>query len=194
MSSSRPWAPRACAPPAAEAWRMSHSTNNFVALDPGGHDVGRWPVTLPDPIKTLVDELHNRPLAALALPDKLSDDLLAPLVRSELRCELVVRDPTLIQAAPVYLKAWEKGGGSVHVVEPVRLLAVATNPINDSGPDADAHDFRDLVADTLDRSTGARRATRVRRRDTQAVEALVLTEYVRPLYKWAARPRVFPTT
>ena len=127
----------ACAPPAAEAWRMSHSTNNFVALDPGGHDVGRWPVTLPDPIDTLVGELHNRPAQALALPDKLDDALMAPLVRSQLRCELVVRDPTLIHAAPVYLKAWEKGGGSIHVVEPVQLLAVATNPINDCGPDAD---------------------------------------------------------
>ena len=39
--------------------------------------------------------------------------------------------------------------GKVHAVKPLRLLAVATNPWNPSGPDADAAEFRAAVATAL---------------------------------------------
>ena len=83
----------------------------------------------------------------VAVPEGLHDGLLAPLVRSALRCSLVVRDPTRFRAAPVYLKAWLKGRGRLQVVRSARLLAVTTNPINPTGPDADPAAFRELVSE-----------------------------------------------
>ena len=87
--------------------------------------------------------------ATVVLPEALSDALLSRLVRSDARSVLVVRDPTAVHVAPVYYKAWTKIGGAVRVVEPMRVLAVATNPVNRSGPDADAEDFRTAVAQAL---------------------------------------------
>ena len=72
-----------------------------------------------------------------------------PLVRSQLRCTIVVRDATRINVSPVYYKAWLKGRGRIQVVRPLRLLAVATNPWNPAGPDADPAEFRAAVATAL---------------------------------------------
>jgi hypothetical protein len=49
----------------------------------------------------------------------------------------------------VYFTAWVKGGGRVAVMEPMRVLAIATNPTNPDGPDADPAAFRRLVADAV---------------------------------------------
>jgi hypothetical protein len=83
------------------------------------------------------------------LPHGLNDEFMIPLVRSALRCTLVVRDATRINVAPVYYKAWLKGRGRIQVVRPLKLLAAATNPWNPSGPDADPVEFRQSVASAL---------------------------------------------
>jgi hypothetical protein len=68
-------------------------------------------------------------------------------VRIPLRCSLVVRDPTRLLASPVYLKAWLKAGGRVRAYRTARILAVATNPVNPSGRDAEPGEFRRLVSE-----------------------------------------------
>jgi len=40
-------------------------------------------------------------------------------------------------------------GGRLAVIEPMRLLGVATNPTSPTGPDAKANEFRELVAQAL---------------------------------------------
>ena len=99
-------------------------------------------------LATRLGSLDGETLTVL-LPDSLHADLLGPLSRSAIRCTLVVRDPTCIRVAPIYYRAWCKGGGAIRVVEPMRVLAVATNPVNGSGTDADPKRFRRLVSDTL---------------------------------------------
>ena len=42
-----------------------------------------------------------------------------------------------------------EGGGRVAVMEPMHVLAIATNPTNPDGPDADPAAFRRLVADAV---------------------------------------------
>ena len=79
----------------------------------------------------------------------LDDSLLVPLVRAKRRCPVLVRDFTRVQAAPVYREAWLRGGGTLQVVHAARPLAVATNPMNPTGPDADAEEFRAMVAERV---------------------------------------------
>ena len=92
--------------------------------------------------------LEIRP-SAIVLPEYLSDEFLAPFARSKFRCTIVVKDATRIRVSPVCHTAWSKTGGRLAVMEPMRLLAVATNPVTATGPDADAGAFRDLVAEAL---------------------------------------------
>jgi hypothetical protein len=87
--------------------------------------------------------------AAAVFPDLLDDHVLGPLSRSSIRCTLVVRDPTCIRAAPIYYRAWTKQKREVHVIEPMRVVAVATNPSNPRGPDANPKRFRELVEEAL---------------------------------------------
>lgn len=94
-------------------------------------------------------EALGQDLAAILLPEFLADALLTALVRSEVRCTLVVKDPTRIRVSPVYYTAWIKSGGHVAAMEPTRVLAVATNPVNPDGPDAEPASFRRLVAEVV---------------------------------------------
>jgi len=89
------------------------------------------------------------PVSAILLPHGLNDEFMIPLVRSTFRCTLIVRDATRISLAPIYSRAWLKGEGRIRVVRPLRLIAVATNPINHLGPDADPWEFRRLVESAL---------------------------------------------
>ena len=137
-----------CDEPARVAWEETASRGAAALLDAEGRPVGILPPGLVDPVPALRAP-DQSPVATIVLPHGLNDDFMVPLVRSQVRCALVVRDSTRINVAPIYFKAWLKGRGSIQVVRAARLLAVATNPINHAGPDAEAAAFRQAVAEAL---------------------------------------------
>jgi hypothetical protein len=137
-----------CDESARDAWVETASKGATVLLDARGQVRGLMPPGLPDPMPALRTP-EGVPVAAVVLPHGLNDEFMIPLVRSQLRCTLVVRDATRINVSPVYYKAWLKGRGRIQVVRPLRLLAVATNPWNPAGPDADPAEFRAAVATAL---------------------------------------------
>jgi hypothetical protein len=136
-----------CEAPAAQAWREAVASGQAFALDREGRTLG-GPILLRGTSPGLVEEFADR-VGSFVLPAGLHDEFLAPLIRAGFGFDIVVRDPTLVRAAPVYLAAWAKGGGAVRVVQPMRLLSVATNPRTSAGPDADPEQFRQLVKQAL---------------------------------------------
>ncbi len=151
-AAARTVAERLAAPPcdaaARRGWQSATERGAGVLLDREGREVGALPPGGVEPLPALRAAGLER-VAAIALPHRLRDALLAPLVRSELRCTLVVRDATWIDAAPVYLAAWHKSGGRIRVVRATRLLAMTVNPVNATGPDADPDQLLRLVSDEL---------------------------------------------
>jgi len=139
---------RASSANAALTWRDASTRDVYVLLDRDGRPYSEVPSRVKDPTARIL-QIDGGPPATLVLPGGLNDELLAPLVRSGLRCNLVVQDPTRINVAPVYHRAWHKGGGRIEVVESLNLIAVATNPIRDEGDDADPEAFRAQVAEQL---------------------------------------------
>ncbi len=141
-----------CVPPcdeaARDAWDETASKGAAALLDARGRPVGVMPPGLDDPVPALKTQ-EGGPVSTVVLPFGLHDEFMIPLVRSPLRCTLVVRDATRINVAPVYYKAWLKGRGRIQVVRPLRLIATATNPWNPAGPDADPAEFRRAVATAL---------------------------------------------
>jgi hypothetical protein len=133
-----------CDESARHAWEETSSKGATALLDARGRQVGVMPPGLEDPVPALKTE-DGGPISTVVLPFGLNDEFMIPLVRSTLRCTLVVRDATRINVSPVYYKAWLKGRGRIHAVRPLRLVAAATNPMNPSGPDADAVEFRNSV-------------------------------------------------
>ena len=132
-----------CDFPVDRVWRDAMAQRTALAVDRHGRQLGAVTGRIA-PLEALGQEL-----AAILLPDFLADGLLTALVRSEVRCTIVVKDPTRVRVSPVYFTAWLKGGGRVAVMEPMRVLAIATNPTNPDGPDADPVAFRRLVADAV---------------------------------------------
>ena len=132
-----------CEFPVDRVWRDALAQRIPMAVDRHGRLLGEVSGRIA-PLEAL-----GRELAAIVLPDFLADGLLTALVRSDVRCTLVVKDPTRVRVSPVYFKAWVKGGGRVAVMEPMRVLAIATNPRNPDGPDAEPRFFRRLVADAV---------------------------------------------
>jgi len=137
-----------CDEAARDAWDETASKGATALLDARGRPVGVMPPGLVDPVPALKTP-DGGPVSTIVLAHGLNDEFMIPLVRSPLRCTLVVRDATRINVAPVYYKAWLKGRGRIQVVRPLRLIAAATNPWNPSGPDADAAEFRRSVATAL---------------------------------------------
>ena len=137
-----------CDEAARDAWEETASKGAAALLDPRGRPYGVLPPGIEDPALAL-KTADGAPASAVVLPHGLNDEFMIPLVRSAVRCTLVVRDATRINVAPVYYKAWLKGRGRIQVVRPLRLLAAVTNPWNPSGPDADAATFREIVATAL---------------------------------------------
>jgi hypothetical protein len=137
-----------CDEAARDAWDETASKGATALLDARGRAMGVMPPGLVDPVPALKTE-DGGPVATVVLPHGLNDDFMIPLVRSPLRCTLVVRDATRINVSPVYYKAWLKGRGRIQAVRSLRLLAAATNPWNPAGPDADAVEFRRVVATAL---------------------------------------------
>jgi hypothetical protein len=130
----------------SRAWEEAASTGMVLVLDREGQQIATLPPDLDNPLGSLRGR-DGREIGTIAVPDRLHDGLLAPLVRISLRCSLVVRDPTRLLVSPVYLKAWLKAGGRVRAFRTARVLAVATNPVNPAGRDADAGEFRRLVSE-----------------------------------------------
>jgi hypothetical protein len=137
-----------CDEAARDAWDETASGGATALLDARGRQVGVMPPGLLNPVPALKTP-DGGPVSTVVLPHGLNDEFMIPLVRSPMRCTLVVRDATRVNVAPVYYKAWLKGRGRIQVVRPLRLIAVATNPWNPSGPDADAAEFRSSVATAL---------------------------------------------
>lgn len=137
-----------CDEAARDAWDETASKGATALLDARGRSFGVMPPGIEDPVPAL-KTAEGAPASTVVLPHGLNDEFMIPLVRSALRCTLVVRDATRINVAPVYYKAWLKGRGRIQVVRPLKLLAAATNPWNPSGPDADAAEFRQTVAAAL---------------------------------------------
>ncbi len=140
------------APPCGEAarvaWEETASQGAAVLLSRDGRSLGVLPPGLSDPVPALRSQGGDG-LGTVVMPSGLNDEFLIPLVRSPLRFRLVVRDATRLNISPVYFKAWLKGGGRFEVVRRTRIVAVATNPINPVGPDAEAEAFRDEVQRAL---------------------------------------------
>jgi hypothetical protein len=137
-----------CDEAARDAWDETASKGATALLDARGRQVGVMPPGLVDPVPAL-KTADGGPVSSVILPHGLNDEFMIPLVRSPLRCTLIVRDATRINVAPVYYKAWLKGRGRIQVVRPLKLIAVATNPWNPAGPDADPVEFRQTVATAL---------------------------------------------
>jgi hypothetical protein len=137
-----------CDEHARSAWDEIAKQGAAAMLDSRGRSIGVLPPGLEDPVLAL-DKPGGTPVSTVVLPHGLNDEFMIPLVRSQFRCTLVVRDATRINVAPIYFKAWLKGKGKLQVVRPARIVAVATNPVNGSGPDAEAEEFRQIVARAL---------------------------------------------
>lgn len=137
-----------CEEAARAAWEETAKQGAAALLDPAGRMVGVLPPGLDDPVPALRGP-DGEPVSTVVLPFGLNDDFMIPLVRSKFRCSLVVRDATRLSVAPIYFKAWLKGRGRIQAVRPIRLIAIATNPINPSGPDADPEEFRKTVAGAI---------------------------------------------
>ncbi|MBZ5637651.1 MAG: hypothetical protein LAO51_02725 [Acidobacteriia bacterium] len=137
-----------CEEAARVAWEETASSGAAALLDARGKAIGVLPPGLEDPTRALESQ-GKAPASTVVLPHGLNDEFMIPLVRSTFRCILVVRDATRINVAPIYFKAWLKANGRFQVVRPMRIVAVATNPANHAGPDADPVRFRDLVASAL---------------------------------------------
>jgi len=129
------------------AWREAVALRQPLVLDRNGRVCGS--LTLQNSDSAPPPELLEIRPSAIVLPEYLSDEFLAPFARSKFRCTIVVKDATRVRVSPVCHTAWSKTGGRLAVMEPMRLLAVATNPVTATGPDADAGAFRDLVAEAL---------------------------------------------
>jgi len=136
-----------CEPLWASGWDEAAGRGVPLLLDESGRVVGMLPPGLEDPMAAL--RRAEGTVSAILLPHGLNDEFIMPLVRSTFRCTLVVRDATRISLAPIYFQAWLKGEGRIRVVRPLRLIALATNPTNHTGPDADAAEFRQLVASAV---------------------------------------------
>jgi len=136
-----------CDFPVDGGWHEAVQRRESLLLDRHGTVCDSIPPMSSDPTSTLA-QCGDAP-AAILVPDYLSDELLKPLARSTFRCTLVVKDATRVRISPVYYRAWSKNGGRLAVMEPMRLLAVATNPTSPTGPDANASEFRELVAEAL---------------------------------------------
>ncbi len=139
----------ACGDHARLAWEAASSKQRILVVGTGGRVLSEAAAGSPDPTEALAG-VDPREVETIALPGSLQDEFVVPLIRNEFRCGLLVRDPTRVHLAPVYYRAWLKGGGRFEVVRRTSLVAVATNPANARGADADGAEFRRLVEEAVE--------------------------------------------
>lgn len=116
-----------CDPLSRTSYEVARSRNEIVVADAEGRVLqtltrdpaaaARW-ITGEDVPSTVT----------VIVPGKLNDDLVRPLVQAGMSGTFVVEDVTRMRVAPIYFKAWLKGGGEYRVVHSTPLLAVALNP------------------------------------------------------------------
>jgi len=138
----------ACTAALRQAWNEARSAGDAQLFDDSGRVLATIPPSVTDTLPLIRDAVDNG-LAVAAVPGTLGDELLAPLVRVGVQATIVVRDATRINASPVYVKAWEKAGGRIEVLDAARVIAVTVNPVSRTGSDADPVDFLRMVADAV---------------------------------------------
>ncbi len=138
----------ACTAELRRAWHRASEASGPMMLDLAGNILGLVPGVVDDPL-SLLRAASDAGMATIVIPGVLGDDLLAPLVRVGSTASIVVRDPTRITASPVYVKAWQKAGGDIQVVQNARVIALAVNPVNRFAGDADPGTFLRLVAEAV---------------------------------------------
>lgn len=128
------------------AWEFARERNKILVCSLDGRELA---ALRPGSADALVQAAAAERAVSLVLPRTLGDELMAPFARAGFACRAIVKDATRVNVSPVYLKAWQKAGGSLHVVQPINLIGVTTNPMNFAGDDADPGQFRDLVDGAL---------------------------------------------
>jgi hypothetical protein len=116
-----------CDPQNLTSCKVARSRNEIVVADAGGRVLrtltrdavaaARW-ITGGEAPSTVT----------VIVPGKLNDDLVRRLVQAGISGAFVVEDVTRMRVAPIYFKAWIKGGGEFQVVHRTPLVAVALNP------------------------------------------------------------------
>jgi hypothetical protein len=138
----------ACEGPDRLAWEVATSRGEVVVVGESGAVHRTVPVGSPELITT-IRSIGSARVRGIVHPGVVRDELAKELVREDWRGLIVVRDPTRVQIAPVYYRAWTKDGGEFRVVRPASLLAVLANPVSPVGEDADPVEFRDRIAESL---------------------------------------------
>jgi hypothetical protein len=129
-----------CDARAAEVFPAAESEGAAVLLAKDGRIVGGVPWRGGASARLLITLEHPQ-FTRLVLPSSVGDDFVIPLLRDRVRFQMIVRDPMRIALSPVYYSAWKKLGGGIRVVHPTRVLALALNPTNPSGPDQPPEEF-----------------------------------------------------
>jgi hypothetical protein len=137
-----------CEPRAAEVFPVAETEGAAVLLGPGGTVVGGIPWKPGGNAKLLLG-WKDAPFERVVLPRSVGDDFVIPLLRENLRFEMIVRDPMRVALSPVYYNAWKKRGGGIRVVHPTRVLALSLNPTNPAGPDQQPDEFLKAFRDGL---------------------------------------------
>jgi hypothetical protein len=130
----------ACEPRVADVFPVAEAESAAVLLNEAYAIVGGIPWR----------SAGQRQAAALSVPPTVHPHRRAEVGGRRVRDsaparEGAVRDrrarPDAHRALPVYYSAWQKLGGGIRVVHPTRVLAIAVNPTNPSGPDQDPDEF-----------------------------------------------------
>ena len=129
-----------CEPRVAEAFPVAEAEGAAILLREDGAVVGGIPWKSGGNARLLLGWKDAR-FTRVVLPRSVGDDFVIPLLRENLRFEMIVRDPMRIALSPVYYNAWMKRGGGIRVVHPTRVLALSLNPTNPAGPDQEPDAF-----------------------------------------------------
>lgn len=135
--------------PAAPHWLTIITRNHPVIVMDGLNQLSMVPVisALADP-EVIADAAQKAgPRSTLVINGALGDRLLLTLIKRRLYgLTLLVNDPTHILVGRNLWRRWRNKGGKAYVRDPVRLLAVTTNPHSPVGQDYDPHEFLEAIA------------------------------------------------
>jgi hypothetical protein len=116
-----------CDPRTRTSCEVARSRNEIVVADSGG-TVLKTLSRDPAAAARWITGGDAPPRVTVIMPGKLDDDLVRRLVQAGMSGVFAVEDVTRMQVAPIYFKAWIKGGGEFRVVHRIPLAAVALNP------------------------------------------------------------------
>ncbi len=140
-----------CDPRTRTSYEVARSRNEIVVADVEGR-VLRTLTRDPAAAARWITKGDAPSTVTVIVPGKLNDDLVRPLVQAGMSGKFVAEDVTRIRVAPIYFKAWLKGGGQYQVVHRTPLLAVALNPHDPvSGLTAGPPEFLERVGELISR-------------------------------------------